>query len=65
MRLDPITRYGSDPVFHALVNVLVGIIQEHDYTPTELREAAMVAAFRHEMLTVRSLLVQEPPDDPA
>lgn len=47
-------RFDNDPLFHSLVDVLTAFLMEHpDYTPTELREAAMVAACRVEALTLR------------
>lgn len=48
-RLTPRERYLRDPMFHALVNQLRAAIQRADYTPTEIREAAMLAAIMFEM----------------
>lgn len=46
-------RFENDPQFGALVNMLTAWLMAHpDYTPTELREAAMSAAMRAEMMTL-------------
>lgn len=42
-RLTPEERYHRDPMFHALVDMFRGAIMNADYTPTEIREAAMLA----------------------
>lgn len=56
-RLTPEERYHRDPVFHALVDTLRAALVGANYTPTELREAAMLAAVAHEMETVRPLFL--------
>lgn len=44
-RMDVIDRAQRDPAFKALVQLLTAWLIDHpDYTPTELREAAMMAA---------------------
>ena len=58
----PETRYQRDPVFRALVDMLSVFLEENalrQWTPTELREAVMVAAARYEMVHVRPLLMQK------
>jgi hypothetical protein len=47
-RLRPEERYHRDPTFAALVDVMEAAIHRAEYTPTELREAAMLAAVRYE-----------------
>lgn len=47
-RLTPEERYQRDPSFHALVHILRGELQKGNYTPTELREACLLAATFHE-----------------
>ena len=42
-------RYRTDPVFHRLVDILRGILHENQATPSELREALMLAAYIEEM----------------
>lgn len=48
-------RYREDPVFHAIVDMLRREMQRGDFTPTELREAVILAATIHEPETVRML----------
>ena len=44
-RMDVVDRAERDPAFKALVQMLTAWLIDHsDYTPTELREAAMMAA---------------------
>lgn len=47
-RLTPEERFLRDPQFSALVSTLEAMIHRADYTPTELREAVMLAAIRYE-----------------
>ena len=55
-RMSTIDRCQQDPMFKALVDMLTAWLMEHpDYTPTELREAAMCAAETVEYLTVRRM----------
>lgn len=48
-RLTPEERYQRDPMFHTLVDTLQSWIMRADYTPTEIREAAMLACIIVEM----------------
>ena len=41
-------RYATDPVFHAMVDALHSWIERGDTTPTEVREAAMLAQIMYE-----------------
>lgn len=41
-------RYDSDPVFRSLVNAMQYYIEKAALTPTEIREAAMLAQIRYE-----------------
>lgn len=41
--MSPHDRYLNDPVFHRLVQALLTEIETASVTPTEVREAAMVA----------------------
>ena len=51
-RLSPEDRYRSDPQFKVLVDILEAAVQRAEYTPTELREAAMLAAIHYESYRV-------------
>jgi hypothetical protein len=42
-------RYQNDPAFRALVEVLYNQIANAQFTPSELREAVILAATRYEM----------------
>ena len=42
-------KYLNDPQFHQLVNMLENLIHQAQFTPSELREAAVFAAIRYEM----------------
>jgi len=50
-------RYQRDPVFSALVKVLLSHIEAGNYTPTELREACHLAACMYEWTHVRPMLM--------
>jgi hypothetical protein len=47
-RLTPAFRYQRDATFAALVNMMESHLHTADFTPTELREAVMLAAIRYE-----------------
>lgn len=47
-RLTPAYRYQHDPRFKGLCNMLEGFLATTEFTPTEVREAAMVAIANHE-----------------
>jgi hypothetical protein len=52
-RLSPQERYQRDANFKMLVDMLTDQIVCLEYTPTELREAAMLAALRYELIHAR------------
>ena len=43
-------RYLEDPQFKALVDLMVSFILKEDYTPSEMRDAAMTASLKVEMM---------------
>jgi hypothetical protein len=45
-RLSPAERYCRDIQFAHLVDMIEAMIERADYTPTELREAVILAAIR-------------------
>lgn len=53
-------RYARDAEFHALVDILRSFIAQGRYTPTELREALVLAATHYEMYNPRPLFVWGP-----
>jgi len=52
-------RYHHDPAFHQLVKLLHAQIEKGDFTPTEIREAAMLAQIIYEERNPRPLLIDE------
>lgn len=50
-------RYQTDPAFHALVTVFELQIADGTYTPTEIREAAILAATIVESRTIRPMII--------
>ncbi len=58
MRLPVHERYREDPQFQMLVDMIRGCLHQNpETTPTELREAVMLAASMHEMDHIRPLLI--------
>ncbi len=45
----PEQKYMSDPDYHMLVDLLESFIHRNQYTPSEMREAAMFACIKYEM----------------
>ena len=43
-------RYDFDPAFNALVKLMLAQICQGQFTPSELRQAAMLAAIQYEMM---------------
>jgi hypothetical protein len=41
-------RYTEDPLFRRIVDLMTGMIESGQFTPTEIREAAMVAQINFE-----------------
>lgn len=46
--LTPRERYLIDPLFHTLVETIYQTIEKCQFTPSELRDAVMLAAIMHE-----------------
>jgi len=53
-------RYSNDPLFHDLVDSLCFAITKGDYTPTEIREAALLAQIKYEMTHTRLVFNGKP-----
>ena len=49
----PREKYMNDPEYHQLVTMLENFIERAQFTPSELREAAMLASINYEMRHVR------------
>jgi len=53
----PDERYRRDPHFAALVDMLHNTIKKADFTPTEIREALMLAQIQYEAMNVRPIML--------
>jgi hypothetical protein len=51
---EPENRYYRDPYFSSLVDLLESFIHRTQYTPSELREAALLAAIHYENRNIRT-----------
>ena len=49
----PREKYMNDPEYHSLVRLLEGFIESARFTPSELREACVLASINYEMRHVR------------
>lgn len=58
-RLSPEARHQRDPQFAFLVDFLTQQIVASNYTPTELREAAILASIRYETRHARPSYLME------
>lgn len=47
--ITPEERYLNDPQYKQMVDVLEGMIHQCHFTPSEIREIAMLACIKHEM----------------
>ena len=49
----PREKYMNDPEYHHLVCMLEGLIEQARFTPSELREASILACINYEMRHIR------------
>jgi len=49
----PKDKYMNDPEYHHLVNTLEKLIEQARFTPSELREACVLASINYEMKHIR------------
>lgn len=49
----PKEKYMNDPEYHHLVLTLEGLIEQARFTPSELREACILASINYEMRHIR------------
>ncbi len=57
-------RYQADPVFHALVDMLYHQLESQgckDWTPSDLREAALLAGIMYEVRHIRPIILSREP----
>ena len=53
-------RYQNDPAFHQLVDMMESAYERLEFTPSDMRQAAMFAALRVELRTLRPFRWQAP-----
>jgi len=53
----PKEKYMNDPEYHQLVDMLEQFIERARFTPSELREAAVLACINYEMRHVRNITI--------
>ena len=53
----PKDKYMNDPEYHALVNMLESFIHQARFTPSELREASILASINYEMQNIREMQI--------
>ena len=53
-------RYQNDETFKNLVDYMESFIQKGDFTPSEIREASMLASIHYEMTTPRRMYIPSP-----
>ncbi len=55
----PREKYMNDVHYHTMVDTMVGLIHQCKYTPSELREMAILASIIYEEQQVREIRVAE------
>jgi hypothetical protein len=51
--LSPKEKYMNDPEYHHLVQTLEALIEQARFTPSELREACVLASINYEMRHIK------------
>jgi len=59
----PKEKYMNDPEYHQLVRMLENFIERAQFTPSELREAAILASINYEMRHVRDFVIDPRTDE--
>lgn len=52
-------RYMNDALFHNLVNTLFNLIEHGNFTPTEIREACLLAQIKYEEISPRHTILSK------
>lgn len=58
----PRNRYLNDPMYHRLVDTMRAWIEQADFTPSEIREAAIFATIMHEEARIPRYLIPMTPE---
>ena len=58
----PRLRYSTDAQYKSLVDMLEAMIHQCHYSPSEVREAAILACINYEMHTIRSYCIPVTPE---
>ncbi|HRP76262.1 MAG TPA: hypothetical protein PKZ27_11715 [Rhodocyclaceae bacterium] len=53
----PREKYMNDPEYHRLVDMLESFVERAQFTPSELREACVLACINYEMRHVREMTI--------
>ncbi len=53
----PRDKYMNDPEYHQLVDMLESFVELTRFTPSEMREAAVLACINYEMRHVREMTI--------
>ncbi len=56
----PEEKYNNDAIYHNLVDVIYGMIESADFSPSEIREAAMYACIQYELRHTRPIKIGNP-----
>lgn len=59
----PKEKYMNDPEYHHLVSMLESLIEKARFTPSELREACILASINYEMRHIRNMQIDPRLDD--
>ncbi len=59
----PREKYMNDPEYHHLVQTLEALIESARFTPSELREACILASINYEMRHVRDMQIDPRTDE--
>lgn len=59
------SRYYNDPEFKTLVDVMESFIHQNKYTPSEMREAAVMASINYEMRRTDRIVYLDPKTEEA
>lgn len=59
----PREKYQNDPQYNHLVNMLESLIEQAHFTPSELREACILASINYEMRHVRDINIDPRVED--